>query len=197
MAKSDQKKRTPPSQPQDSPWPKRLLLAGGAVALILLIVVVVQDTLSAPGGGIPEGTQVVDVGAPTHVEGPIYEPNEVPAGGQHNSIWANCGYYDTPVPAENAVHSMEHGAVWISYEPDLDGDQIDTLRGLSRPAEKVLISPVEGQGSPIIATAWGHQLELADTDDPRLDQFVTEFAGSLEAPEPGGACSGGVGNPVG
>lgn len=173
------------------------MIAGGVILVVLLIAVVVQDTLSAPVGGVPEGTQVIDVGAPTHVEGQIYQPTEVPAGGEHNSIWANCGYYDTPVPAENAVHSLEHGAVWITFEPDLGSDQIDTLRGFSRPAEKVLISPVEGQGSPIIATAWGHQLELTDAGDPRLDQFVTEFAGSLNAPEPGGGCSGGVGNPVG
>ncbi|MCZ6739687.1 MAG: DUF3105 domain-containing protein [Actinobacteria bacterium] len=74
---------------------------------------------------------------------------------------------------------------------------IDMIRRLARPAEKVLASPVQGQDSPIIATAWGMQLELQSADDPGLDQFVVEFAGSFNAPEPGGACTRGVGVPVG
>ncbi len=111
------------------------------------------------------------------------------------SIWANCGFYTERIAAENVVHSLEHGAVWVTYQPGLPGSEIDVLRGLSRPADKVLSSPIEGLESPIIATAWGNQLSLDSADDPRLSQFVVEFAGSLTAPEPGGACSGGVGIP--
>ncbi len=47
----------------------------------------------------------------------------------------------------------------------------------------------------MMATAWGYQLELQEAEDPRLNQFIAEFAGSLEAPEPGGSCRGGIGNP--
>ena len=58
------------------------------------------------------------------------------------------------------------------------------------------MSPVAGQGSPIIVTAWSNQLELADAGDGRLAQFVNEFEGSFDSPEPGGRCNGGIGTPA-
>ena len=179
-----------------SPWPKRLMMVAGLVAFVLLVAVVLTGTLNEPIGGVPDGTEEVAVGAPRHVEGQLYTQEEVPAGGEHAPIWANCGFYTEPVAAENAVHSLEHGAVWITYRSDLASDQIEILRGLARPREKVLASPVPDQGPPVIATAWGTQLQLDGADDSRLGQFVVELAGSLTAPEPGGACSGGVGLPT-
>ena len=178
-----------------SPWPKRIAISGGVIAVVLLIAVILAGTLNDPIRGVPEATQGIAVGPATHVEGNIYDDHEVPAGGEHSSIWANCGFYSEPINAENAVHSLEHGAVWITYTADLPVDQLDLLRRLARPAEKVLVSPVDGQQSPIMATAWGNQLDLDNAQDPRLEQFVAEFAGSLNAPEPGGACTRGVGAP--
>lgn len=165
----------------------------GLVVVAALIWVIIAGTLDAPQGGIPEGTEEFQVTDASHVQGQIYAPNEVPPGGPHSPIWANCGFYEEPVAPENAVHSLEHGAAWITYRPDLPASEIEALRELS--ARKVLISPVQGQSSPIMATAWGYQLSLDSTEDPRLSQFIAEFAGSLAAPEPGAACSGGVGNP--
>lgn len=178
-----------------SPWPKRLAIAAGIGIVLALVAAVVFS--STPLRGVPEGTETVAVGAPLHVEGDIHEEGEVPAGGSHDPIWQNCGFYDTPIRSENAVHSLEHAAVWITYDPDLSPDDIDRLRGFSRQLDKVLISPVPGQKAPIIVTAWGSQLSLDDASDTRLEQFVNEFEGSPEAPEPGARCSGGVGEPVG
>ncbi|HET9972943.1 MAG TPA: DUF3105 domain-containing protein [Streptosporangiaceae bacterium] len=36
----------------------------------------------------------------------------------------NCGIYDQPVPNERAVHNMEHGAIWITYQPSLPQAQV-------------------------------------------------------------------------
>lgn len=192
---SSKKKRLPKGQQQPSPWPKRLIAAAG-IGIVLLLVAVVLFSPS-PIRGVPDGTETVAVGPPEHVEDDIHEEGEVPAGGAHSPVWQNCGFYDTPIRSENAVHSLEHGAAWITYDPSLASDDIDRLRGFSDPQEKVLISPVPGQEAPVIATAWGWQLSLDDASDPRLEQFVNEFAGSREAPEPGGRCSGGVGEPGG
>jgi hypothetical protein len=178
-----------------NPWPKRLAMFGGLLAFVGLVYVILIGTLNEPASGIPEGTREVQVTSALHVQGQIYNPDEVPAGGDMSSAWLNCGFYSQPVPAENTMHSLEHGAVWITYRPDIPQEDIDTIRGLARPLEKTVASPVPGQVSPIMATAWGFQIELQNADDPRLAQFVNEFAGSLTAPEPGGACSGGVGNP--
>lgn len=177
-------------------WSRRLLWIGGVVIglglIILLAVSLVSEEFVT---GVPEGTEQVPVESAEHVEGEIYEDDEVPAGGEHSSIWQNCGFYDTPIQAENAVHALEHGAVWLTYLPDLPQDQIDILAGFTNGAAKVLVSPVSGQDSPIIATAWGNQLSLGDASDSRLEQFVNEFRTSPSGPEPGGRCDGGVGNP--
>ncbi|GBE23872.1 hypothetical protein BMS3Bbin02_00137 [bacterium BMS3Bbin02] len=164
-----------------------IILVGGIVALVLL---------SPPElKGVPDGTQTLALADPRHVEGPVAPAGEVPAGGPHAGIWQNCGFYDQPVGTENILHSMEHGSVWVSYDPNLSSDEIQTLRGFASPNEKVLVTPVPGQSAPIIVTAWATQLELDDVSDPRLNQFVNEFTRGLTAPEPGGTCRGGVGSP--
>ncbi len=178
---------------QASPWPRRLLYAGGiGIVLVLVAAVLFSPT---PLRGVPEETEQVAVGSRDHVEGDIYDDHEVPAGGAHSAIWLNCGFYDIPVPAEHAVHSLEHGAVWITYNPDLDAGQVERLRGYTGGLDKVIVSPVSDQQSLILLTAWANRLELDDAGDARLEQFVNEFEGSTDAPEPGGACSGGIGDP--
>ncbi|NHZ71068.1 MAG: DUF3105 domain-containing protein [Proteobacteria bacterium] len=125
----------------------------------------------------------------------LHEDGEVPAGGAHNAVWQNCGFYADEVNSENAVHSLEHGAVWIAYDPAAGSSLANELRQYVSRNEKVLVSPVPGQAAPIIVTAWGQQLELDDPSDTRLGQFVNEFTGASSAPEPGGRCNGGVGSP--
>jgi hypothetical protein len=145
--------------------------------------------------GVPDGTESVAVGAREHVAGDLQADGELPAGGAHDEIWQNCGFYGEEIRSENASRSLEHGAVWIAYDPSLPSNDVRTLRGFVRRTEKVLVSPVAGQKAPIIATACGIQLELDDPSDAGLGQFVNEFSGSSSAPEPGGRCSGGVGHP--
>ena len=176
-----------------SPWPKRLLWIGGGALIAGLAAIVFFSNPALRG--VPEGTEQVAVAEGRHVDGDLHADGEVPAGGAHDEIWQNCGFYDIEVRSENAVHSLEHGAVWITYEPSLADGQVSTLRAFTNRLDKVLVSPVAGQGSPIIATAWANQLEIQDAGDARLAQFVNEFEGSAAAPEPGGRCTGGVGSP--
>ncbi len=56
-----------------------------------------------------------------HLEEPVTYTENPPVGGVHNPVWQNCGYYAAPIPNETAVHSLEHGAIWITYQPDLPG----------------------------------------------------------------------------
>ena len=126
----------------------------------------------------------------------MHEEGDVPVGGPHDEVWQNCGFYDSEVRSENAVHSLEHGAVCITYKPRLADSQVKKLMEFTGRFDKVLVSPVTGQDSPIIVTAWANQLELTEASDARLAQFVNEFEGSLAAPEPGGRCNGGAGAPA-
>ena len=191
--KSKSKQPKTQSLPGESEWPKRFAWAGGIILVVGLVAIV---ALSQPElRGVPDGTSSEAVGDPVHVEGEIYADGEVPAGGQHSPIWQNCGFYGSEVATENVLHSLEHGAVWISYGESVPDDEVQSLLRFVSRNEKVVVSKVAGQGSPIIATAWARQLDLDDAADSRLEQFVNEFTGASSAPEPGGRCSGGVGQP--
>jgi Protein of unknown function (DUF3105) len=109
-------------------------------------------------------------------------------------VWLNCGFYSQPVPNENAVHSLEHGVVWVTFSRDLPQDQVATLWSLaSRP--HVLASLYPNLPAPVVASAWTKQLQLESAADPRLEEFVNVFAFGEQAPEPHGPCEGGVGEP--
>lgn len=129
-------------------------------------------------------TFMVDAG---HREGPLTYPQTPPVGGIHNPVWTPCTFYDRAVPNENAVHSLEHGAIWITYRPDLPREQIDLLAALARSRRDVLVSLwEEGLPSPLVATAWGRQLRLESATDPRLTEFVRRYAN--QGPEINAPC---------
>ncbi len=131
-----------------------------------------------------------------HVTGTVHYPQTPPAGGNHNATPLTCGVYDQPVPNENAVHSREHGALWITYRPGLPGGLLATLKGLVRGNDHRLLSPYPGLPAPIVVTAWGTQLSVSTADDPRLAKFVRVYTQGPTDPERGAACRG-VGTPTG
>jgi Protein of unknown function (DUF3105) len=133
----------------------------------------------------------------THVEGPITYRQTPPVGGDHNPVWLNCGAYDEPVPSVNAVHSMEHGAVWITYRPSLPAGEQETLRGLVTGNPYLVVSPWADDElpSPVVLSAWGRQLGVDSASDPAVEAFIGEFEQGSQTPEPGAPCTGGVGEP--
>ena len=123
-----------------------------------------------------EGVQTFAVDA-GHSNAPVTYPHVPPVGGIHNPVWQQCGFYDQPVPNEKAVHSLEHGAIWITHRPDLPADQIESLSTLARSRNLVLVSPWEnGLPAPVVVTGWGRQLRLESVSDPRLLEFVRLYA---------------------
>lgn len=128
-----------------------------------------------------------------HVTGTVNYPVSPPVGGDHNPIWQNCigDVYPAAIANENAVHSLEHGAVWITYRPGLPADQIEALAGKVRGTPFLLMSPFPGLDRPISLQAWGLQLKLDAATDPRIDEFIRDFR-IKAAPEPGAPCANGV-----
>jgi hypothetical protein len=118
----------------------------------------------------------------------ITYPQSPPVGGAHSPVWLKCQAYRDELPKVNAVHSLEHGGVWITYPPgtaQATVSQLEQYVGTNK--EYVLVSPYAGQGSPVVVTAWGAQLTLASPTDPRLLQFVQAYAG--HGPEQGVTCA--------
>ncbi len=128
---------------------------------------------SGGSGSLPPGTQTFAEPNHSHVPGAVTYDRVPPAGGAHNPTWLNCGVYTAPVPNENAVHSLEHGTVWITYQPTLPADQVAVLQQLVTShyvgTERYLIlSPYVGLTTPIVASAWGAQLSVDQASDSRL-----------------------------
>jgi putative peptide zinc metalloprotease protein len=178
------------------PTPLRRLLASiVTLGLLALTAALWTPRLAAMTDAGPPGVQTFSISDRAHVEGKVQYAQAPPVGGDHSPIWQNCGFYDTPIANENGVHSMEHGAVWITYRPDLDQKQVQKLRNLAHSQTYVLVSPWQGLPAPVVASAWGKQLQLTSADDPRLERFISVFRLSNQAPERGGQCTDGKGEP--
>lgn len=166
----------------------------GLAALIAIIFLVTSNERAGAGGQI-EGVQTFPNLERGHTLEPVAYAQTPPAGGRHHPTWQNCGVYTQPVPNENAVHSLEHGVIWITYQPDLDAAELQTLQDLTRQSGYRLLSPYPGLPSPIVLSAWGYQLQVESTDDPRILDFIEAYEQNPRGPEPGAPCTGGVGQP--
>lgn len=118
-----------------------------------------------------------------------YEPAP-PPGGPHDGVWLDCGVYDEPVRDENAVHSLEHGTVWLTYDPEEMSDE-DVSELADQLPDKGILSPYPGQEAPVIVTVWGRQLSVRSAGDERLGLFLEAYADGHTAPEPLASCAGG------
>lgn len=131
----------------------------------------------------------------SHRQGEIpYAGKLPPSGGDHNPRPLTCGVYDQQPPDEFAVHSLEHGAVWIAYGPAVPAADVQVLRGYGS-LDHVLVTPYAGMDTPITLVAWERRLEVQSASDPRVKEFVDGFRNGPTAPERGGACAG-VGQPA-
>ena len=170
--------------------------------------VLAWDTTGWPGDGAAHPGALEH----QHVDGPVTYAVTPPVGGPHNGIWMNAGVYTKPIPSERAVHNMEHGAVWITYKPDLPASEVATLTAfvarqslIPETGETATGAPTTNSNryidlspwatsalpAPIVISAWGHQLRLTDVSDPRLQKFVDTFRDSRTySPEYGAAVDG-------
>ena len=173
-------------------WGTPIVVAVVVAFVAGFVALAVVDSRQQAGGGAPDGVQELDVPSRDHTEEVVSYPQNPPVGGDHSAVWQNSGFYDEPVRDENAVHTLEHGAVWITYSPDLPADQKDRIRGLVEAQTCMLASPSEDARSPVVASAWGKQLALEGADSPDLEQFVRAYRLGPDTPEPGAACTGGT-----
>ncbi|MER7460889.1 DUF3105 domain-containing protein [Micromonospora sp. NPDC126480] len=129
-----------------------------------------------------------------HQQGSIQYSVLPPVAGPHNDAWQNCmgDVYDAPIASEHAVHSLEHGAVWVTYRPDLPADQVEKLAERVRGNEKLFLSPFEGLDKPISLQAWGYQLKVDNADDGRIDEFIKTLKVNASVEGPTALCNQGV-----
>ncbi len=158
-------------------------------------------TLAAANAGELEsgidGVVTVPIDSVEHVREDVEYSTSPPAGGPHLPVWLNCGYYEVAVLDELAVHSLEHGVVWVTFRPGAPPEEeLAELRRRVNRSTHLLASPYQDQETAFVLTAWGRQLPLNSITDPRFERFLDVYLkDGPSAPEPGAACSGSVGVP--
>lgn len=176
-------------------------ILGGLVVVGLVVTIIAINAIPKVDPATISIKGLKDFGTleQNHVTGAVdYKADydmDPPAGGNHAQVWLNCGIYTEPVPNENAVHDLEHGAVWITYDPTkISGDSLAALQK-ETPSTYAVLSPYEDLPAPVVISAWGNQVQLTGPDDARLKTFISKFWKATTAPEPGAPCTGGLDGP--
>jgi hypothetical protein len=171
-----------------------LAVAVFAVAVIGYAVVKVNEANANRIESVDEisGITSKEYEAGQHVATTVEYAESPPIGGEHDPVWADCTgtVYDVDIRHENAVHSLEHGAVWITYNPDeVSAADIEKLAALVDGETGRMLSPYVGLDSPVSLQSWGHQLKVDSVDDPRIEQFADFLTRNPdEHPEVGASC---------
>jgi hypothetical protein len=180
------------------PWG---LIAAAVVVVVFAVAVIgyaVTQVNKAEADKVTAPSQITGLATFTyasgqsHVSTPVTYKESPPVGGPHDPVWADCTgtVYTVDIRHENAVHSMEHGAVWITYNPDtVSKADIATLAALVKGVSHRLMSPYKGQDSPISLQSWDHQLKVSSVTDKRIKQFADFFTqNDSYYPEVGASC---------
>ncbi|MFF5338094.1 DUF3105 domain-containing protein [Streptomyces sp. NPDC013181] len=129
-----------------------------------------------------------------HVTDPVTYPMKPPVGGDHSPVWMNCDgeVYKKAIPDMNAVHALEHGSVWVTYNDKAPDADVAKLAERVSSTPYSLMSPYPDQAGAIMLTAWGKQVTVDGADDPRVAQFFSRYVQGPQTPERGAACTGGL-----
>ncbi len=153
----------------------------------------VAEPAEATFTSVPYGEYSVD-----HVSEPPVSFDTSPAiGGAHYPFWQNCGFYDRDVAEGAAVHSMEHGAVWITYNPDLISDaELEELAAMAQADGKLLITAYD-HPEKLVLSAWSVQHREADLSpsDATVAEFIAEWRENPALPEAAVTCQEALGFP--
>jgi hypothetical protein len=166
-----------------------------AVAVLVYAVLKVQasNANKASSPGDIAGLKTFDYAAgQEHVTTEVPYKESPPVGGPHDPYWADCTgtVYTVDIRHENAVHGLEHGAVWITYDPQkVSQADIGTLATLVQDRNGRMMSPYPGLDTPVSIQSWDHQLKVDSVSDPRLKEFADFFSlNPSYYPEVGASC---------
>jgi hypothetical protein len=170
---------------------RRSLMWRGAAVVLVIIAIAISFSFYRKNQ-LLGAVVTTSYPAARHFAGEIKYTETPPMGGPHNVVWQNCGIYTAPIHNEHGVHALEHGAVWITYRPDLASDQLQLLKTLAAD-DYMLLSPYPGLSHPVVASAWNHQLTFERADDAALRAFIGEYKNNPDTtPEFGASCLGGT-----
>ena len=107
-----------------------------------------------------------------------------PTGGTHYGSTVNAGFYEEPQPYGSLVHSLEHGAVVVYYDPaQLTPEAEEDLRAYAQTYTGTWQSfiavpnPKEDPEAAYVLTAWEKRLTMDEYDPNVVRQFTGEYLG--------------------
>jgi hypothetical protein len=160
-----------------------------AVAVIFVGVLVFANAGASSASDDPlMGEEIPALGNADHVTGDaqlMIPDGRPPVNGPHFATPQAPGAYDGPIPDGNAIHSLEHGIIWITYDPEqVDQNVINELKDLRDDHRRdVILSPRPANSAPIAAASWGRLLQQDTLDRGELDRFIE--TNRNRSPEPG------------
>jgi hypothetical protein len=135
-------------------------------------------------------------------------PSQPPASGPHAPTTLAAGVYSSPPPMDALVHSLEHGAAIVWYDPDASGPALAEIQDFYRDADvgsRVVVAPYdypdEGEagalppGSQMALVSWHHVETCTEANLAAAFGFTARYAFPTfegqdylgDAPEPGAA----------
>jgi hypothetical protein len=193
-------RRPTPAQQRRSVWNKRFGVAQMLMLAAVIAVIAIAVSIFGSSSGKMLPWSVFTETDHQHVTGNVSYDHSPPAGGAHDAVWLNCGVYPSSVRSENAVHALEHGSVWLTYDSNATASQIALLTSFVQShylgtERYLLLSPYPSQSAHFIATAWGAQLSMNRLNFAQIAKFVAYYQGGNQGGEKGASCSGGTGTP--
>ena len=179
---------------------KRNILTIGSAVLVGAIVVVaivaqrqsgegpVQDNVGvAAAEANCDDVEELEEQEAGHIEaGAEHEPysSSPPTSGPHYEVPAETTFFTEQIPPEQVLHTMEHGAIAIWYQPDAPQETLDDIEAVTaqEPAATVTL-PYTDLESPytFAMTGWGVVQKCEKVSQEVVDDFRRDYQG--EGPE--------------
>lgn len=128
-------------------------------------------------------------GDDTHVAPYNYTEDETgvdpPVSGRHDPAPADCGIHSVRVPDENLVHTLEHGAVAVLYNPkEVPLPDIKRIEDIVTGYEDTVMSaPYPGLPDAIVLASWSRKMPLDEFDSDAITEYIDTFRDTEPAPE--------------
>ncbi|MFN2526839.1 MAG: DUF3105 domain-containing protein [Actinomycetota bacterium] len=115
-------------------------------------------------------------GVGDHRSGPQQYESVPPVSGPHDPGAAPCGVHDTQPTDENFVHTLEHGAVAILYDPTLELEEIQAIEAIVSDFDSHTVSaPYTGMPDPIAVASWSRLMRLETLDEDAVREYIDKY----------------------
>jgi len=112
---------------------------------------------------------------PVGTEPAVAYNSNPPTSGQHYDTPARPGFRESIIADGNLIHSLEHGLVWVSYNPRI-GKESDKLKKITTPL--TVVTSRIANDTDIAIASWG-RLDTFNLEDGTIDaddfQRISDF----------------------